>query len=129
MAYVPEKITVAGCLDCGWEGTPDDVDDYDGCPHCGAECEIQMFERDPRFWSVALYDTHQSYGGPEEGGWHYESGDRLVETVRNFEKFDEAVAYADSLETEHLDIHRLKVKAYANKMAPCSYPQSRPHYS
>ncbi|WP_439398593.1 hypothetical protein ACRQ5Q_14795 [Bradyrhizobium sp. PMVTL-01] len=32
---------------------------------------------DAPFWTVAIYLINRSYGGPEEGGWCYASGDRV----------------------------------------------------
>lgn len=31
----------------------------------------------PTFWTVALYLVDRHYGGPEEGGWWYDAGQRV----------------------------------------------------
>lgn len=56
-----------------------------------------------RFWSVAVYLIDQHYGGPEEGGWWYEAGDRIddhaeigvefAEFFRLFQGEDKDAAY------------------------------------
>jgi hypothetical protein len=34
-------------------------------------------QEQPGFWTVAIYLQDREYGGPEEGGWWYDSGRRL----------------------------------------------------
>jgi hypothetical protein len=47
--------------------------------------EVEAFENEEEgrkappapFWTVAIYLVDQAYGGPEEGGWWYQCGERV----------------------------------------------------
>ena len=32
-----------------------------------------------KFWKIAVYSYGRAYGGPEEGGWYFDAGDRIKE--------------------------------------------------
>lgn len=49
----------------------------------------------PGPWYANVYEVFQIYGGPEEGGWYFNSY-RFVESFRR-ENYDDAVAARDSL--------------------------------
>ena len=54
-------------------------------------------------WYVNEYRTNREYGGPEEGGWWYDTGG-FVETHAMFTKLDEASAFcAADEQVRHLD--------------------------
>ena len=36
---------------------------------------VSTFDR--IIWYVNIYETNRAYGGPEEGGWYYDTGDLL----------------------------------------------------
>lgn len=40
----------------------------------------QLIDMDRRMWHVNVYELDRAYGGPEEGGWWYNTGE-LVQTV------------------------------------------------
>jgi hypothetical protein len=52
----------------------------------------------PWLW-IGVYEAHQHYGGPEEGGWWYESGD-LIEVWRADTEAD-AIDKADELREKY----------------------------
>jgi hypothetical protein len=37
-----------------------------------------------KFWKLAVYKTDRTFGGSEEGGWYYQSGERLKEGKTKF---------------------------------------------
>jgi hypothetical protein len=89
---------------------------------------------------VAFYEIDRQYGGPEEGGWWYDSGElvRLHSLEGNKEE-----AYRKSRRLNGLlrlvqrgrksvgsviyDGGRFAAVVYKNK-APDHYPEERPHY-
>ena len=56
---------------------------------------------------VAAYDCSQRYGGPEEGGWWYDSG-QLVRALRIFRNEDLAYAWS----------RRINAKLHARNWGP-----------
>lgn len=46
---------------------------------------------------VGLAKVSNCYGGPEEGGWYYSSGEPIENTAREFDDEAKAEAYADKL--------------------------------
>ena len=40
-------------------------------------CEGEPKEQEPPFYTVAIYLEDRAYGGPEEGGWWYDCGERI----------------------------------------------------
>ena len=57
------------CEFCGAENSCLDAD----CQYCDGEPEVAK----PPFYTVAIYLTDRAYGGPEEGGWWYDCGERV----------------------------------------------------
>ena len=96
-----------------------------------------------RTWHINVYEQHRNYGGPEEGGWWFDSGVYQPKMSVTFDGSPEdANAYA-------LDLHdRLKAEADANQVPYVSsvaynggrymvqtddkpgadWPVERPHY-
>ena len=93
----------------------------------------------PRY-IIALYEIDRAYGGPEEGGWWYDTGElrRPLKVVRTGGEASAVAARANRL-LDRLQRHRRSVSsmAYAGgrvaawvfeDTAPRSYPEVRPHY-
>jgi len=89
---------------------------------------------------VSVYMTDLSYGGPEEGGWHYEVGE-IIRTVKTFKNQDIAYGYCrrlnDKLDTTLNKNRRSKSSVLSEgeytacvhkNFAPQSYPETTPHY-
>ena len=89
---------------------------------------------------LAFYEIDRAYGGPEEGGWWYDTG-QLVRIWRTCKTEDKAFAVARRANRllEHLQRHRLDLGsviynggrhlvAVHENFAPRFYPQIRPRY-
>lgn len=90
---------------------------------------------------VALYEIDMAYGGPEEGGWYYDTGD-LRGILRTAPTEDAARAIARRVNDWLARIQRnarpvssvlygggrYTARVYC-KRAPDFYPAERPHYS
>jgi hypothetical protein len=91
-------------------------------------------------YTVAVYLQDRAYGGPEEGGWWYDTGE-LVRTCRLFRDEDKAYAYCRRMN----DLIRVLVNTgrpgvgsvlsegvYGAEVhegnAMQGYPETRPHY-
>ena len=46
---------------------------------------------------IGIYKTFRNYGGPEEGGWWYNSGTLEYQSKKKFDSEEEARDYADAL--------------------------------
>lgn len=89
---------------------------------------------------VAFYEIDRCYGGPEEGGWWFDTGE-LVRTVKVFHNEDDAFAWARaanywlrffqrnvrSVGSVIYDGGRYEARVFENT-APQRYPEYRPHY-
>jgi hypothetical protein len=90
---------------------------------------------------VAVYNTDRAYGGPEEGGWYYNTAD-LVRVVRTFKNEAAAYEYADRYRAR-LDArqHRARKPSISSVMSqgwltaevwdrvpPEHEPETRPFY-
>ena len=89
---------------------------------------------------VAFYEIDRSFGGPEEGGWWYDTGElhRVLKVVPNVDAAYALAARANRL-MDRLQRHRRDVGsvAYAGgrfvacvfeDTAPRAFPEIRPHY-
>jgi len=117
-------------------------DDFEGeyyCPFCGNRHVEVSSERPAEWFSVAIYEVHNAYGGPEEGGWYYDAGSRIDETVRTFpnttEGRDEADRYIESLLAlkykRPMQRHYLRpyaARIYAEALPDAHFPLRRPIY-
>lgn len=73
-------------------------------------------------WFVTVFDTRQEYGGPEEGGWWYRSGDRAYGyRVRGYQA---AVLLAEELEATIGKEQRVRL----SREPEHHFPKQRPHY-
>jgi hypothetical protein len=100
--------------------------------------------KEPRYYTVRVYLQDQSYGGPEEGGWYYQTGEFAWEFVRYSRRFATrkmAALYAGLVNKETLAgvnegrpstgsvLSRGKYVAEVwGEEAPLSYPAKKPHY-
>ena len=89
---------------------------------------------------LAVYEIDQAYGGPEEGGWWYSTG-QLIRVLGVRRNEDDAYALARRLNgwmdkmQSHLrpvssmayDGGRYQVEVHED-IPPPHYPQTRPHY-
>lgn len=99
---------------------------------------------EPRWFSVAVYSVHRSYGGAEEGGWYYDEGypvkePKVVKFAKVFDSRDEAYQYRNKLQ-EACDIfmNDPKPRRYSDnrfqakvleELFPQHFPQEQPRYS
>ncbi len=91
-------------------------------------------------YSVALYKCDMAYGGPEEGGWYYNTGE-LIKVLKIFITEDKANMYAARAQclidlkinkgrreiSSVLSEGRYFTEVYEN-LPPKYYPEQRPHY-
>lgn len=89
---------------------------------------------------VAVYMTDREYGGAEEGGWWYDTGD-IVRTVKTFRNEQKAINYCQRLNSildktlnrgrrptsSVLSTGRYAAEVWDNH-APRFYPERHPHY-
>ena len=74
-------------------------------------------------WYVNIYETNRAYGGPEEGGWYYDTGDLLKTKefcwldTRNketgeyeYNQYDLALEYADKMKEKLSQADQLDYK-------------------
>lgn len=111
--------------------------------------EIYRLQSLPRFWTVAVYLVDRAYGGPEEGGWYYDCGERqdtidgVDHTVLLQVAFDEETAYRYAeMAQEKLDqtvnVGRPPISSVLSDgryhaevhrgYPPKHYPEETPHY-
>ena len=89
---------------------------------------------------VAVYLCDRAWGGPEEGGWWYDTGE-LVRIIRTFKDEERAAVHAtrmNSLLNATINKGRRDISSvlsdgcyYAEvheNIAPQHYPERRPHY-
>lgn len=100
---------------------------------------------DSGFWSVAPYHVSREYGGPQEGGWWFDSGHPLsgqdfpppviTADIQEARQACEAMqAILDGLNKEHGNRDRYSVLSDGEYEAriedgyPVPFPPERPHY-
>lgn len=132
MNHLAKNVEVIYCKNCQLNHTVDkrEEDAYDGsyCPNCGVEGHVEYTNtfKDYDFWSVALYEVGQAYGGPEEGGWYYSTGNRILPAkIRVFEHFGEAQTYLQELRTEFDD---LTARGFSGELPTEGWPSTKPRY-
>jgi hypothetical protein len=121
---------------------------YDECPDCGApveRCGCNDISVMPQFYCVAIYMTDREYGGPEEGGWWYNSYEPIARygyLTRCFQTYEEARVYENELrsfiEKEKLNEGRRHPNSVLSDGHFTTYiteghypedlPRERPHY-
>lgn len=116
------------------------------CQFCSGEPEIP----EPQFYTVAVYFVDKQYGGPEEGGWYYTSGERIdvssefeIDSFipKTFKTWEEALSYQNDVNaildqgvnkgrrsiSSVLSTGRYQAEAREG-YPPKNYPEIRPHY-
>lgn len=107
----------------------------------------ELMEVKKSFFVVAVYETNQSYGGPEEGGWWYPTGEPstdpdLVMKTKIFTDQNEAMKYRDELREFLKHENTLQERKPPGSVLcqgwldtfiteneyPSAYPKQRPHY-
>lgn len=91
-------------------------------------------------WHVSVYERDRNYGGPEEGGWWYDSG-TVVQTipVTSEDWSDEDIELLiDLLRKQYADTSEYGISSvlysggeyeiYAEPQKGADWPQERPHY-
>lgn len=138
MNYLSKTVIVHTCSLCSdvygdHEIHRDPYTSEVSCPRCeGTEHELTASERPAEWWSVAVYQRGREYGGPEEGGWWYDTGS-LTEhrKIRVYEDFAEAEARVRELCAWILAegwSKELGVVSFTEKLPVKSYPERRPRY-
>ena len=91
-------------------------------------------------WTVCLFLVDRAYGGSEEGGWYYDTGEPvLTEHLKVFNDYDAALTYRNSLRPVETEMNegRYSVNSVLSQGEyrfeicdgmPMSYPQERPYY-
>ena len=82
------KVCYNECKDCGYCAQPQHFDRQFGdmyCPQCESGDVAFKYVRDAAWYSIAAYSISREYGGPEEGGWYYDSGEVLPDTLRGYD--------------------------------------------
>lgn len=112
-----EPISWSEFLDAN-DFSPDEIADmrqsleehgsYEGGGGAAAEFSVAVAPTPPPFYSVAVYLEDRAYGGPEEGGWWYDCGQR----VDDLPGFLPAI-FAPDRETDAL-LHRKAVEDKLN---------------
>ena len=109
----------------------------------------------PAFWTVAIYMIDRAYGGREEGGWWYTTGQRIdtpedgIEAADLLSVFPNSVGNAEDEACAHCRVLNERLNATANigrrdigsvlsrgryaagvfpGYAPRGFPERRPHY-
>lgn len=91
-------------------------------------------------FTVAFYEIDRAYGGPEEGGWWFDTG-TFVRISRTFKNRDAAYAYArranallhviqrDARDVSSVlyDGGRMAAEVY-DGLPPAFFPETRPYY-
>lgn len=122
---------------------------YTGGGGAAAEFTIELAPVPPPFYTVAVYLEDRQYGGPEEGGWYYNAGQRVDDPEETdcvpaiFRSTEEAMAVACR------ELTQAKLDGTVNKGRPSTgsvlsrgwyvaricdgypethYPAVRPHY-
>lgn len=76
--------------DCEFSVPNENMNEYNTEEYIRCTCPCHW-----RGYFVNVYDADRAYGGPEEGGWYYDTGEP-VSSMR-FETYNEAVAFKESI--------------------------------
>ena len=133
MSVLLEKLPVYKCPNCEHRGQANQWIDceYEGlsCEGCGDKV-VYDGDTETAWWSVALYAISRAYGGPEEGGWWYDTGELCAPWhVRGFDNYEEAKEYYQQLRNDYQDERDVRVLGFNEKLPVKSFPETRPYYS
>jgi hypothetical protein len=95
--------------------------------YLSARCHVidQHIGWEHAFVTVAFYELRQSYGGPEEGGWWYDTGE--IVAMIPVQNYGEIFAMRDKL--NEYGIERVTWdEALDPSTLATSFPDVRPHY-
>lgn len=128
------SVSIYECNDCGYVGEYDSflADPYVGEVFCPCEdctgAGKWLKDREARFVGIAAYICDRAYGGPEEGGWYYDTGSVLPETIRCYEIGDvpAMMAYRDLLEMRGGGDRTYRVRTWIEKVPPAGFPSKKP---
>ena len=99
------------------------------CEECGSSVK-RCGQRPAQWWSVGVYETGRSYGGPEEGGWWYDTGQMIDPyRVRGFNDIEKAKKYRLKLSEIYKDCPNTLVRGFTEQFPVDGYPSVRPVYS
>lgn len=141
MEYLTEECPVYTYEKDGWvsEYQHDQVlwDEYNGMYYDHMNREVKPTSgRAAQWWCVAVYETDRRYGGPEEGGWWYTSGELAEHAkIRFFDRYKDAYDYSQEMwawcfeENKDRGDLRLAVRAFTEQMPDTHFPKTRPYYS
>lgn len=116
----------------GWDTPSDDPMDRCGFSHAG-DCPPDEEDEE---WIVAVYEVSRNYGGPEEGGWWYDSGTLILtdhcESEDQAKEVREALRNGEFQKTSKrysvLGGDDYDVEIYHDKTPPKFFPAERPRY-
>ena len=89
---------------------------------------------------VAVYLCDRAYGGPEEGGWWYDTGEmvRIIRTLKDEDRAETFATRMNSLLNATVNMGRRDISSVLSEgryyaevhenIAPHHYPERRPHY-
>lgn len=123
------RVTVYHCPTGMMQGTlepPHDFIEVQGgvqCAECGTLCDEAGQTQSAGLW-VVPYDISRKYGGPEEGGWWYDTGTAILEEARYFSAchMREAHAYYNKMQKVY------ETRTNTGKIPQTSFPAYHPHY-
>lgn len=128
MDYLSEELPVYQCKTCLRAGRVQEWVDGLCCEECGEEVKHSHDEK-AVWWSIGVYSTGRSYGGPEEGGWWYDTGSLIdPQKQRVFENFEEAKQYQLALRDAYEHERDVAVRGFTEKLPVAGYPARRPVY-
>ena len=82
-----------------------------------------------RKWRVNVYALDRCYGGPEEGGWWYDTEDPELSLEVPASRYGDAVAIAGALEAVYPDRHSRSSVAYSDGDYDVRVERWSPRYS
>lgn len=87
-------------------------------------------QADSTYVGIAAYDIDRKYGGPEEGGWHYDEGNVIKQTLRcyNVNQFEELLAYHMELHSRFGRVKGKQIILYPDTIPPSRFPEDKPIY-
>jgi len=131
MNYLSETVPIFRCTLCEREIDFHECEtDQDGTYCDQGHVMIWVTDRPAKWWSVGVYETDESYGGPEEGGWWYQTGVRTDEfKIRVFENLTEATNYLVVLREIYKDERNIGVRSFTETLPDASFPLRQPYYS
>lgn len=94
---------------------------------------------EPRWWGVGVYEVWRSYGGPEEGGWYFDSGELVESYIVSADEGEGTLdALCARLEQTYPRTGRYtsviydggdyRIKVRAEEIPEPFFPKVRPHY-